>query len=173
MDVQAATAFGRSRALRGAAAAGPSTDPSAADSGARQAGGPPIDCIRALMAADVIDDAERRAAALGIGADRVLIAAGKLSEETYLRALGESLGVIFEPRTKPKALNVALPFVRGIFTVIYDAEDRPDFEPAAPGPAGVPCRRRRSRLAQARLCIDNSADSWLACGIMAQTPQDF
>jgi glycosyltransferase XagB len=30
------------------------------------------------------------------------------------------------PRTKPKALNVALPFARGSFTVIYDAEDRPE-----------------------------------------------
>src|SRR6185369_1789654 len=29
------------------------------------------------------------------------------------------------PRTKPKALNVALPFARGAFTVVYDAEDRP------------------------------------------------
>ena len=29
-------------------------------------------------------------------------------------------------RTKPKALNVALPFARGTFTVIYDAEDRPE-----------------------------------------------
>jgi len=31
-----------------------------------------------------------------------------------------------KPTTKPKALNVALPFARGIFTVIYDAEDRPE-----------------------------------------------
>ena len=30
------------------------------------------------------------------------------------------------PRTKPKALNAALPFARGSFTVIYDAEDRPE-----------------------------------------------
>ena len=30
------------------------------------------------------------------------------------------------PRTKPKALNVALPFARGTFTVVYDAEDRPE-----------------------------------------------
>lgn len=30
------------------------------------------------------------------------------------------------PQTKPKALNVALPFARGVFTVIYDAEDRPE-----------------------------------------------
>jgi len=30
------------------------------------------------------------------------------------------------PRTKPKALNVALPFARGSFTVVYDAEDVPE-----------------------------------------------
>jgi len=66
------------------------------------------------------------------------------------------------PRTKPKALNVALPFARGTFTVIYDAEDRPEpnqlrralqaFHAAGDGLACV----------QARLCIDNTADSWLA-----------
>jgi hypothetical protein len=32
-----------------------------------------------------------------VGADRALIAAGALSEETYLRALGATLGVEFEP----------------------------------------------------------------------------
>ena len=53
--------------------------------------------MRALLASDVIEDAERRAARLGVGADRVLIAAGALDEETYLRALGEALGVAFEP----------------------------------------------------------------------------
>jgi cellulose synthase/poly-beta-1,6-N-acetylglucosamine synthase-like glycosyltransferase len=30
------------------------------------------------------------------------------------------------PRTKPRACNHALPFVRGEFVVIYDAEDRPE-----------------------------------------------
>jgi hypothetical protein len=30
------------------------------------------------------------------------------------------------PRTKPKALNYALPLARGEYIVIYDAEDRPD-----------------------------------------------
>jgi hypothetical protein len=49
----------------------PSIDPSAADSGTGQAGGgPEIDCISALLASNMIDDAARRAAALGIGADR-------------------------------------------------------------------------------------------------------
>ena len=46
---------------------------------------PEIDCIRPSLTADVADAAEARAAALGIGADRVLIAAGVLSEEDYVR----------------------------------------------------------------------------------------
>ena len=82
-------------------AASPSIDPwtaEFADSSAGRAGGcPEIDCVRSLLAADVIDDAECRAAALGVGADRVLIATGELSEEAYLRALGDALGVEFEP----------------------------------------------------------------------------
>ena len=66
------------------------------------------------------------------------------------------------PRTKPKALNVALPFARGTFTVIYDAEDRP--EPNQLRRALQAFRAGGDDLAcvQARLCIDNTADSWLA-----------
>src|SRR5271156_498044 len=30
------------------------------------------------------------------------------------------------PRTKPKALDVALPLARGAYTVVYDAEDKPE-----------------------------------------------
>jgi cellulose synthase/poly-beta-1,6-N-acetylglucosamine synthase-like glycosyltransferase len=45
------------------------------------------------------------------------------------------------PRTKPKALNVALPFARGAFTVICDAEDRPGTGPVALRLAGIPRRR--------------------------------
>ena len=55
------------------------------------------DCIRSLLPAAVIAAAEERAEALGIGADRVLIASGAIDEESYLRALGEQLGVAFEP----------------------------------------------------------------------------
>ena len=99
--VQAAAAIDRSGERLARFAASPSIDPWAAefaDSGAGRAGDcPEIDCVRSLLAANVIDDAEHRAAALGVGADRVLIAAGALSEETYLRALGDALGVEFEP----------------------------------------------------------------------------
>lgn len=58
---------------------------------------PEIDCVRPLLSADVLAGAERRAEAVGVGADRVLIASGALSEETCLRALGATLGVEFEP----------------------------------------------------------------------------
>jgi hypothetical protein len=65
------------------------------------------------------------------------------------------------PRTKPRALNIALPLARGRFTVIYDAEDVPDrrqlrlaIDTFARLPRDVACL-------QARLTIDNTDDSWL------------
>ena len=64
------------------------------------------------------------------------------------------------PRTKPKALVFALPFARGDFVVVYDAEDRPEpgqlREAAAAFAAdpGLGC-------VQARLTPDN-AETWLS-----------
>ena len=65
-----------------------------------------------------------------------------------------------QPRTKPRAMNVALPFLRGAFAVVYDAEDEPDPDQL---------RRAVEKFAQepdvacmqARLVIDNARDSWL------------
>lgn len=57
---------------------------------------PEIDCIRPLLSAGVLAAAEQRAARVGVGADRVLIASGALSEEAYLRALAKTLDVRFE-----------------------------------------------------------------------------
>jgi cellulose synthase/poly-beta-1,6-N-acetylglucosamine synthase-like glycosyltransferase len=64
------------------------------------------------------------------------------------------------PATKPRALNIALPSVRGELVVVYDAEDIP---------APDQLRRAAARFArdkdvdclQARLAIDNIDDSWL------------
>jgi phosphoglycolate phosphatase-like HAD superfamily hydrolase len=73
------------------------------------------------------------------------------------------------PRTKPKALNAALALARGTFTAVFDAEDRPAPDQlhraldAFEAEGGIAC-------VQARLTIDNTADGWLARGIMAQTP---
>jgi hypothetical protein len=66
------------------------------------------------------------------------------------------------PRTKPNALNHGLAAARGAYLTIYDAEDipAPDQLRRAAGmfrelPPDVVCL-------QARLVIDNAADSWLA-----------
>jgi hypothetical protein len=58
---------------------------------------PELDCVRGLLAEHVVETAAARAAVLGIGADRVLIANNAINEETYLRALADQLGAVFEP----------------------------------------------------------------------------
>jgi cellulose synthase/poly-beta-1,6-N-acetylglucosamine synthase-like glycosyltransferase len=78
-----------------------------------------------------------------------------------------------EPRTKPKALNAALPFARGTFTVIYDAEDRP--EPDQLRRALDVFLEQGDELAcvQARLTIDNTSDSWLSRLFTAEYSAQF
>jgi glycosyltransferase XagB len=75
------------------------------------------------------------------------------------------------PRTKPKALNAALPFVRGKFVAVFDAEDRPERDQLRLALEAFGANDERLACVQARLTIDNTADSWLTRGIMAQTPQ--
>jgi cellulose synthase/poly-beta-1,6-N-acetylglucosamine synthase-like glycosyltransferase len=65
------------------------------------------------------------------------------------------------PRTKPKALNVALPFARGAFTTVYDAEDRPEPDQLRRACDAFRSHDRRLACVQARLTIDNTRDSWL------------
>ena len=58
----------------------------------------PRDRLRpASVAAELAAIAELRAAEAGVGADRVLITWGLISEETYVAALAASLGMEFEP----------------------------------------------------------------------------
>jgi cellulose synthase/poly-beta-1,6-N-acetylglucosamine synthase-like glycosyltransferase len=91
-------ATGRWRESVGATADSPSIDPSVGSvDGANFARCAEIDCIRELLSAEVIEAAELRSARLDVGADRVLIASGAVSEETYLRAFSTALGVQFEP----------------------------------------------------------------------------
>ena len=78
------------------------------------------------------------------------------------------------PRTKPKALNYALAGLTSDYVVIYDAEDVPETDQlrkaaarfAADGGGRIGCL-------QARLNIYNWRESWIARGIMAQTPPPF
>ena len=57
-------------------------------------------------------------------------------------------------RTKPKALNVALPFARGAFTVIYDAEDRPERNQLRRALQAFRSAGNDLACVQARLCTD-------------------
>jgi cellulose synthase/poly-beta-1,6-N-acetylglucosamine synthase-like glycosyltransferase len=66
------------------------------------------------------------------------------------------------PRTKPKALNAALPFVRGSFVAVYDAEDRPEPDQLRRALEAFLAGDERLACVQARLTIDNSRDSWLS-----------
>jgi cellulose synthase/poly-beta-1,6-N-acetylglucosamine synthase-like glycosyltransferase len=66
------------------------------------------------------------------------------------------------PRTKPKALNAALPFARGTFVVVYDAEDRPEPNQLRHALEAFAADDDRLACTQARLTIDNTTDSWLA-----------
>ena len=77
------------------------------------------------------------------------------------------------PRTKPKALNVALPFARGSFTVIYDAEDRPESDQLRRALHVFRAGGDDLACVQARLCIDNSADRWLARIFTAEYAAQF
>ncbi|WP_102961121.1 glycosyltransferase family 2 protein [Mangrovicella endophytica] len=67
-----------------------------------------------------------------------------------------------EPRTKPKALNYALPLTRGELLVLYDAEDIP--HPTQLREAHARFQQSDERLAclQAPLTIHNAGKSWLS-----------
>ncbi len=65
------------------------------------------------------------------------------------------------PSTKPRALNVALPVLRGDFVVVYDAEDEPDPDQLRLAAAQFAADPRLDCL-QARLTIDNAEQSWIS-----------
>lgn len=65
------------------------------------------------------------------------------------------------PRTKPKALNAALPFVRGRYVAIFDAEDRPEPQQLRIALAAFEAGDSGLACVQARLTIDNTADNWI------------
>jgi len=92
--IRAHVSGGRSSVVFGVPIGSPSIDPAAVEFAGRA---PELDCVRAALAAATVEAAERRAAAIGVGADRVLITAAELNEEAYLRALCEHHGITFEP----------------------------------------------------------------------------
>jgi cellulose synthase/poly-beta-1,6-N-acetylglucosamine synthase-like glycosyltransferase len=97
-------------------------------------------------------------------------AIARLGPMPYVRVL---LAPAQGPRTKPKALNCALPFARGSFTAVFDAEDRPD--PGQLRAALDAFRMQGSDVAcaQASLCIENAPDGWLSCMFAAEYAGQF
>src|SRR4029079_13498911 len=77
------------------------------------------------------------------------------------------------PRTKPKALNAALPFAKGTFTVVYDAEDRPEPDQLCRALERFLTDTDDVACVQARLTIDNTNDGWLARLFTAEYAAQF
>jgi hypothetical protein len=77
-----------------------------------------------------------------------------------------------ELRTKPKALNVALPLARGAFTVIYDAEDRPERNQLRRALQTFRAAGDDLACVQARLCTDTDT-SWLSRYFSAEYAAHF
>jgi cellulose synthase/poly-beta-1,6-N-acetylglucosamine synthase-like glycosyltransferase len=72
------------------------------------------------------------------------------------------------PRTKPKALRTALPFVRGKYVVVYDAEDRPHPNQLRDAYARFLSGGERLACVQAKLAIDNAYSSLLTAHFRAE-----
>lgn len=98
----------------------------------------------------------------------VLFLVEQRSPETVAAVIGELHDPRFElllvpdalPRTKPKALNYALPFVRGEHVVVYDAEDIPEPSQLRRA-ASTFAQRPRIDCLQAELVVDNAGENWL------------
>ena len=66
-----------------------------------------------------------------------------------------------EPRTKPKAMNFALPLCRGQYLVIYDAEDRPSKNQLREAYSRFQSEDDNLACLQAPLAIHNKHQNWL------------
>jgi cellulose synthase/poly-beta-1,6-N-acetylglucosamine synthase-like glycosyltransferase len=66
------------------------------------------------------------------------------------------------PRTKPKACNYALPFARGEFLVIFDAEDRPEPDQLVKAVSAFRSQPFDVACLQARLEFFNLRDGWIS-----------
>lgn len=77
------------------------------------------------------------------------------------------------PRTKPKALNVALAHARGEFCTIYDAEDRPHPHQLTTAVAAFQSRGARLACVQAPLLADNAHASWISAQFAAEYAIQF
>lgn len=66
-----------------------------------------------------------------------------------------------KPRTKPRALNVALAQARGELVTVYDAEDEPEPDQLRKAAAAFAAAPTHVGCLQGRLAIDNFRDGWI------------
>ena len=98
---------------------------------------------------------------------------GAIDARTSKRPLSVIVVPTGGPRTKPKALNVALAFARGAYTVVYDAEDQPEPDQLRRALAAFATAGDRLACVQARLSIDNTDDSLLTRLFTAEYAAQF
>ncbi|WP_018182065.1 glycosyltransferase family 2 protein [Kaistia granuli] len=77
------------------------------------------------------------------------------------------------PRTKPKALNFALPLARGRFVTVYDAEDRPDPGQLIEAYLAFAASDERLACIQAPLLIDNDDTNGLTAFFAMEYSMQF
>jgi cellulose synthase/poly-beta-1,6-N-acetylglucosamine synthase-like glycosyltransferase len=65
------------------------------------------------------------------------------------------------PRTKPRALNVAAPYLRGEIVAVFDAEDIPDADQLKKAAAAFAQAPKNVACLQASLAIENYDQNWL------------
>lgn len=93
---------------------------------------------------------------------------------TRLPAFMEEVAVANRgPRTKPKALDVALAFARGQYVAIYDAEDEPEPDQLRRALAAFRAGGRDVACVQARLAVDNGEESWISGHFQAEYAGQF
>ncbi len=77
------------------------------------------------------------------------------------------------PQTKPKALNYALPFARGSYVAVFDAEDRPEPGQLRAALDAFDDQGQHVACVQASLCIDNASESLLSRMFAAEYAGQF
>ncbi|MFG1432306.1 glycosyltransferase [Xanthobacter sp. V2C-8] len=77
------------------------------------------------------------------------------------------------PRTKPKALNMALAFARGTYVAVFDAEDQPEPDQLRRALAAFWRGGPKVACVQARLCADNGDESWISGHFAAEYAGQF
>ncbi|WP_051356962.1 glycosyltransferase [Azorhizobium doebereinerae] len=77
------------------------------------------------------------------------------------------------PRTKPKALNAALPFARGRYVAVFDAEDVPAPDQLRRALAAFRGAGPAVACVQARLTVENAEDSWISRHFAAEYAGHF